>query len=134
MTGVRDTSIESYHNIEASGYLSESEALVFEWFERVPQSTDKEISVMSELDINVVTARRNDLVKKGKIRECGKRLCKITGKHVIMWELGFQLPEKVSPECLSSRQMKNLQKLVLLANEYQLGVILNLVKRRGTTQ
>lgn len=52
---------------------------------RLGPSTNKEVSRWLELEINSITPRMYELVKKGLVREWGTRLCKITGRRCIAW-------------------------------------------------
>ena len=84
---VRDTSIATYRNIIDEGIVGEKQIVVLEFLERNPNSTDKETSVRTGLNINCVTGRRNELVDYGIVEYNGKRKCTITHRTVYQWHI-----------------------------------------------
>lgn len=128
---VQETSKVVYKDIRDSGKLGELQALVYQQFLRTPGSTDREISDRSCLDINIVTARRNELVKLGYIKEMCVRSCTITGRKAIAWTLGKE--DKKKPEALTSHELKRLGKLIDKANTYQLSKICSMLASRAKT-
>lgn len=83
--GVRQTSLETFYELKESGNLNKLQEIVFNYFIEYPCSTDKEISELSEIPINIITARRNELVKIGKLQEYNRRECMVTGRKAITW-------------------------------------------------
>ena len=84
--GIRQTSLESFTKIKETGQLGRLQDLVYNYFIEYPQSTNKEASEILGLPINIVTARTNELVKKGKLEEYNKRKCYVTGRTAITWQ------------------------------------------------
>jgi len=83
--GVRQTSLMAFEELKEEDKLGQLQQQILNWFNAYPQSTDKEISEMSEFPINIVTARRNELVKKGYLINYNKRSCEVTGKTALTW-------------------------------------------------
>jgi len=81
----RQTSLQAFKDLRQSGQLNKLQELVYNWFNNYPVSTDKEISELSGLAINIVTARRNELVKLGELVQYNKRNCHVTGRLAITW-------------------------------------------------
>ena len=57
-------------------------------------STDKEISIGTNLNINCVTGRRNELFEYGIVEENGKRECSITKRTVYQWIIVQEIPTR----------------------------------------
>ena len=117
------TSIQSYQELISSGALNQLQELVFKAFLNNPLCTDREISEWNNIDINIVTARRNELVEEGIITDKGKRECSISGKLANIWQVRTVEEIKKGPvekrECLSDSEMKKIYKKVQLANDFQ---------------
>jgi hypothetical protein len=82
---VRDTSIEAYYDLIASGgmYTIEEKILHFLKFQEEPVSR-LYVSNRTGMPINAVTGCVNPLVKEGLIIEVDERIaCRITGRSVI---------------------------------------------------
>ena len=96
---IRDTSRIMYKELIDSGVLGVLQERVLGNFKMNENSTDKEISRFSSLDINIVTARRNELMKMGVIGTKEKRACKVTGKLAHIWytrkSFVYHKPKKV---------------------------------------
>lgn len=109
---IQETSRESYQELMQSDRLNELQRQVFTAFFVNPLSTDKEISIESGIDINIVTARRNELVTEGLIEECEKRICSFSGKTALTWKVcdKASLIKGKILNCLSNHQMDNLWK------------------------
>ena len=81
----QQTSLEAYYDIQKS--LGDRQKRIYELIRSLGNPTNKEISSFSGIEINSVTPRTNELVKKGLVRECSKRFCKISGKTAITWRI-----------------------------------------------
>ena len=81
---VRDTSIIAYKDHEADGARTQR-LKVFEAISANPGSTDKELSIITGININAVTGRRNELMKENLIESAGKRACSVTGRLAYTW-------------------------------------------------
>jgi hypothetical protein len=58
---------------------------VLRCYEQHGPQTDKEVAYQIHMPASLVSAPRNSLVKQGYVVELGKRSCRISGKHVIVW-------------------------------------------------
>jgi len=96
------TSHQAYKEIKKT--LGQRQAIVLNIFEFVPYAiTNSEIAARLEWTINTVTPRTNELVKKGLLKEDGKRKCTITGRTAIAWRIK-------RPEENKNKQMDYLTK------------------------
>ena len=83
---VTETSIEQYDTLRTSGQLGEQQKKILDIISRSGEPlTDKEISEYNNININSVTGRRNELLKKGFIKDAGTRPCNITGNNSHIW-------------------------------------------------
>ena len=82
---MRQTSLFSFNELKQNNKLGNLQQLVYNWFSQFPNSTDREISQMSEIEINILVPRRNELVKMGHLVMFNKRECYITGKKAMTW-------------------------------------------------
>ena len=89
---VRDSSIIAYRSITNSGILGSQQKQIMSLLkdnERDPFNgkhwnfTRKEISKILDLEINAVTGRVNELIKKSLVAEDPVRRCSITRRKVI---------------------------------------------------
>lgn len=86
--GTRDTSKEAFEMIK--GKLGEKQEKVLESIKQI-ETTEKEAPTNMEIatnlkwSINRVTPRVLELRKQGKIKQEGKRKCKITGRNAMTW-------------------------------------------------
>ena len=117
---IQETSMENYLDIIGSGRINEMQEVIFKAFLIHPLSTDREISEISGEEINVVTARRNELVAEGLIEEVGKRACKVTGRTAIYWRICNKAPhsEENVVTCLTDRQLENVGKSLKLLKDH----------------
>ena len=97
----RQTSIETYHAIEANGLLSQRRWAVYRTLFEIGPATAAEIS---EADDSSFTnpakgdnshARLNELIKQGCVEEVGTRICSITGREVLLYDVTKNLPAKL---------------------------------------
>ena len=84
---IRQTSLMAFREIEFRGKLGERQIQVLKVIRDNPLVNDKEISQRLNLPINVVTPRRNELVKAGYVLGCGVRPCEITGRASHVWKI-----------------------------------------------
>lgn len=94
ISGVQQTSLLSFQEHLESGKLGEQQVKVLECLRtggifdkqyRPLSMNDKMISHKTGMPINVVTARRNELVKQGLVVEDCKGNCPFTRKLTIFW-------------------------------------------------
>ncbi len=89
---IQDTSRIAYYT-EIKPTVQPREAYVLSAYTQKEHYTNSELSDFLSIPINTVTPRVNSLVKKGILREGGKRYCGITGRKAIAWELN-NTPDK----------------------------------------
>jgi len=69
---------------------------IVETLKKHPNITDRELSrIMDFFDPNKVRPRRNELTKKGIVIPVGKKVCTITGKTSICWNLENGFPSEM---------------------------------------
>lgn len=124
-----ETSKQAYKEELASGRIETTKETVYKWFKRNPLRTDKEISLLSELDINIITARRNELVEEGRIVKAGERRNFSTGKLSIIWQasdeyMGIEPREFI----VSYNQMTHVLRLIPKMNSFQKEKLRNALK------
>lgn len=129
---VQQTSKNIYYEMQENGTLNEQEKLVYSFFKKCGPSTDREVSAYSNIDINIITGRRNDLIKKGHIYESNKRKCLITGNTAIEWSTLSLIPRNIIVEKfflteyiekneggITYARMNTVKKYINQMNDYQ---------------
>ena len=91
---IQETSRTAYWDTQATSI--EQREKVRQMYEKYGASTDKEIQFYTGIPANLVSARRNELIKQGKVRKWDQRKCKSTGRKVIAWELRPEEPQQSS--------------------------------------
>ena len=120
---VQETSINSYRELISSGKLGQLQELIYGYFLANPDSTDREIADLSGYDINVITARRNELIELGYLKETGRRLCKVTKHLAITWGPGKQEKRPGLKHTQFIRMLNQIAK----ANEFQKDKIMQFI-------
>jgi len=83
---MRQTSIDAYKDIKPE--LGDRQKLVFSAIKKLGCPTDREIAkYLKFTDPNKVRPRRKELLDQGRITECEKRECTVTGKTVWSWRV-----------------------------------------------
>lgn len=83
---LRDTSLDAYQEIKPD--LGDRQKIVYDAIKKLGCPTDREIAKYLRMsDPNKVRPRRNELMKQGRITECEKRTCTVTGKTVWSWRI-----------------------------------------------
>ena len=91
---IRKTSKSAYTDLKSNGKQGSQKKVLLDIvdsmtkIEREKGVTLQEIVAVSELQINAVSGRINDLKKEGLIAECTKRKCKITDRMVTPVTIG----------------------------------------------
>ena len=120
---IQETSKQSYYDLIKSDKLGELQKRVLDTIVYLRTCTDKEISEVSYIPINVVTARRNELMHEGIIEEDEKRKCKITNRMAISWKfkeaVNTQSKLKTETKGLSSGLFNRLLKELSKCNSKQ---------------
>lgn len=100
---MRQTSIEAYNKIKENGLLSKARLSVYETLYKYGPLTGGEI-FNAHPDLygthhivkGSVCARLTELRRSGVVQEVGKRVCGITGRRAITWDVTPKLPVKFS--------------------------------------
>lgn len=82
---IQQTSLEAYHDIQES--LGDRQKKVYVLIKSLGCPTNKEISTFGDIEINSVTPRTNELVKKGLVVAVKKKICSISGRTAIGWSI-----------------------------------------------
>lgn len=81
---MQTTSLTTYHS-EIVPTLSDRHQRVMDALRYIGYFTNKELAEFLEWEINSVTPRVNELVKRGLIERKSSRPCKYTGRTAIEW-------------------------------------------------
>jgi len=103
----RQTSIDCYNEIKASGLLSKKRFEVYEAILKNAPCTSAEAMVGNLNSTNVLSqsrARFTELRELGVIYEKSIRKCRVTSRNVIEWDLTDNLPKDIK---LSKNTKKN---------------------------
>ncbi len=90
----RQTSIDCYRQIKSEGLLSKRRLQVYESIFNYAPCTASEVFNDKNLKTNQ-SGRFTELRDLGVIYEKGERLCKVTGRNVIEWDLTDRLPVNI---------------------------------------
>lgn len=95
----RETSRQAYNEIVENGLLSERKMQVYKTLFFNPGITQNEchavISEFNKITKQSIGPRFAELLRIGVIKECGKRVCSITGKTCLIWRTTKNLPAKL---------------------------------------
>lgn len=94
---IRQTSIEVYREIEASGILSHRRWEVYSALYKNGPLTRNEIAPFVNIPgyHSNISARLTELREMGIVMEVGEKLCSMTGNSIILWDVTDQLPRKL---------------------------------------
>ena len=90
----RQTSIDCYNKIKQEGLLSKRRLQVYESIFNYAPCTASEVFNEKNLKTNQ-SGRFTELRDLGVIYEKGERLCRVTGRNVIEWDLTDRLPVNI---------------------------------------
>lgn len=115
---VRETSYRAFVELKQDGRIGKLQEYIYDLFYIYPNSTDLDISLISEQPINMVTGRRNELMQLGVISESGKKINNDTGKEAITWHC--EAPQKQEPSNgLSNTKFQHIMNNLSKANDFQ---------------
>jgi DNA-binding MarR family transcriptional regulator len=80
---LRDTSIQAYHELKATGKLSALQSLVLDALRKCGPMSGREIERAT--GINGAWKRCSELQRMGYVTSTEKRTCTVTGKQVYVW-------------------------------------------------
>ena len=102
----RQTSIDCYNQIKSEGLLSKRRLQVYESIFNYAPCTASEVFNDKNLKTNQ-SGRFTELRDLGVIYEKGERLCRVTGRNVIEWDLTDKLPVNVKKTIKTKKQKIN---------------------------
>lgn len=117
---IRDTSIAVYHQIVAEGLLSKRRLQVYDCLYKHGPMTQNETYVelnVPNLQQSSIMPRFAELKDMGVIRETGKRICTVTGRTVLEWDVTSKLPVKKDKELTFSQKKEKILKDVVSLGE-----------------
>ena len=113
---------ESYMDLVNNKQLGETQEAVFRTIFSYPDSTDQEISLRSNIPLNVVNARRNELFNEGLVKSSGSKIGS-SGKPNTTWRVNLdsKVPKEMEGSYLTSREMATLERLLykLKSNDHK---------------
>ena len=102
----RQTSIDCFNQIKSEGLLSKRRLQVYESIFNYAPCTASEVFNDKNLKTNQ-SGRFTELRDLGVIYEKGERLCRVTGRNVIEWDLTDRLPVNVKKTIKTKNQKIN---------------------------
>lgn len=102
----RQTSIDCYNKIKEEGLLSKRRLQVYESIYNSAPCTASEVFKEKNLKTNQ-SGRFTELRDLGVIYEKGERICSITGRNVIEWDLTDRLPVNIKKYNNTKKQRIN---------------------------
>lgn len=93
---IRQTSIDVYHQIQAEGLLSRRRFETYEClFNNGPLTAMETGRRIDGVLDHSISPRFAELKRLGVIQEVGEKLCSITGRNVLLWDVTDRLPLKL---------------------------------------
>ena len=84
---VQPTSIEAYLRIQDEGISDTQKEMIMMLFRFSNEPmTNREMAAALGMEPGTVSARRNELIESGEMRQAGKRKCRESGFTVLTWE------------------------------------------------
>ena len=102
----RQTSIDCYNKIKEEGLLSKRRLQVYESIYNSAPCTASEVFKEKNLKTNQ-SGRFTELRDLGVIYEKGERICSITGRNVIEWDLTDRIPVNIKKSNNTKKQRIN---------------------------
>lgn len=91
---MRQTSVEAYNDIMVSGLLGKRQKDAYAVLYENGPLTGNELSL--KMGIPGQWKRCSELKKRGLALEVGERLCSVTGRNCITWDVTDKLPTKLT--------------------------------------
>ena len=111
----RETSTEVYHQIAAEGLLSKRRFQVYDTlFNRGPLTQMETSRLIPEALDHSISPRFAELENLGVVKSVGERVCKITGRNVMIWDVTAHLPvktKKTKPTIFKCQHCKGTGKI-----------------------
>ena len=117
---VRQTSIDCYHEIKNSGLLSKRRLQALEYIMKIAPCTASELQESMPYNDGGrdCMKRISELATRGVVYEKGVRECRVTGRHVIEWDMTGNLPKDVETP-VTPKQKKVTAALDALRDLYE---------------
>lgn len=115
----RETSIEAYNHLKETGVLSKRRFQVYhEVFRNGPITAGEVFKYGDSHNVvkGSVCARLTELREMGLVKEVGERICRLTGKTAILWDV----TSRMNPLELPRKQSKtnpDVQRAVIIERE-----------------
>lgn len=111
---MRRTSIETYRAIKESGILSQRRMEIYEViFEYGPMTSAEVFMVLNKNNkARAITSSRTrftELRDMGAFYEAGERVCNITGRKAIVWDLTGKMPKEYEKPKTNAEIIKDLK-------------------------
>lgn len=117
---IRETSIAVYHQIQEEGLLSDRRNQVFKCLWEHGPMTQNETYIklnVPNLQQSSIMPRFAELKDLGVITDIGKRICTITGRTVLEWEVTGELPIKKSKASFKEQKEEILMDIIALGEK-----------------
>lgn len=112
---VRRTSVEAYNDIQKSGLLGERQKHAYGVLYRLGPMTGNELS--NAMGMPGQWKRCSELKKRGVVEEVGEKVCCITGRQAIAWDVNGKHPVKAK-EDLRKMPLRKRYEIVLKALKF----------------
>jgi hypothetical protein len=113
---VRKTSVDCFNQIRKEGLLSDCRFMVYKAIYEMNGCTASELFNRTGLKTNQ-SSRFTELRELGVIREVETRICKVTGRNAIEWDLTDRLPKSQDREHKKEVQYISIQEAEHLLNK-----------------
>lgn len=94
----RETSIDAWKYINENEILGKLQKVVYNCLYENPKITGNELRILlsshSKSNSGVYTTRLSELERLGAVETVGKRICTITGRNVLIWQVTKKIPVK----------------------------------------
>jgi hypothetical protein len=100
---MRETSVEAYQQVRASGYISKVQKEVYDCLYQNGPLTAQEVWKLLRGDagdnrINGITPRFSELERLGVVSPVGERNCTVTNRNCVIWDVTVNNPVKPIPK------------------------------------
>lgn len=86
---ITSTSLMAYQQLVNSGAWESQADMLLQIYEKGGDFTDNEMAMITGLPAARVSARRNSLIKMGKVTGSDIRPCRITNMKVVSWKVKY---------------------------------------------
>lgn len=126
---VRETSKDSYKQITNDGLLGGKQLEIYSYlYEHGPLTGNeifKGLKSISWINQANIPARLFELKQFGVVKETGKRLCNVTGKKVLEFDVTTELPDKSNLSINNKERINRLEKAFKMVKGFAPNDVLN---------